>query len=412
MIANYKCCYFRGEDEITRERMESCRSENERRHRAASTSDAGGAFEQRSKSRTSSSSSQETVPASSTRGNRVHSAHPSSPSPSSSRRNTVTSTVDKSQMSPSLEPGERTARSLTGSLSSPGSSSNRPSRNLSTAQAIALAASTASSPMFQQTSALNSGPHSTSSTVINVPGEQRKLSSNSGKDGQIKTTSNFPEGDTSTIKLGSTNNTLVGNTHIIKVSGPVTNLDETVLSAVGMEGSLMTSSISEHSTTSTASASSSIAPVLETREVHSSPIPSSLSSTLAYDIGYSTSPDKQSLKSSALEYSTNDSNYEAITHPQTISPSSISMANISSDNRSISQGTISESKDSPLPSHSLSTSDLSELQNNKNQNISLSTTIPMIQPPTSTSSNESAPASNTTDTTTVHGSPKIRHTNV
>lgn len=402
-----KSCCFRGEDEITRERMESCRSDNERRHRAASASEASGAFEQIPKSRTSSSSSQETAPTSSGRGTRGHSAHASSPSPSSSRRNTVASTVDKSQISPSLEYEQRTARSLTGSLSSPSSSSHRPSRNLSTAQAIALAASTASSPMFQQTSSGPSGPHSTSSTVINVTGEQRKLSS---KDGQIKTTSNLPEGDTSTIKLGPTNNTLVGNTHIIKVSGPVTNLDETVLSAVGMEGMLMTSSISENSTTSTASGSSSMAPVIDTREVLSSPIPSSLSSTLAYDFDYNTSPDKQSLKSSVLEYSTNDSIYEAITDPKTISQSSISMANISSDTRSVSHSTISESRHSPPPIHSLSTSDLSENQNNKNQNISLSSTIPILPPPTSTSSNESAPSSNPTTTTTPHESPKASQT--
>ena len=45
--------YFRGEDESTRERMESYRSDNERRHRAASISEASTIpFDQRSKSRT------------------------------------------------------------------------------------------------------------------------------------------------------------------------------------------------------------------------------------------------------------------------------------------------------------------------------------------------------------------------
>ena len=270
--------YFRGEDEITRDRMESCRSDNERRNRAASVSDASVPFDQRSKSRNSSSSSQETNTPASNTTSRGHSAHASTSSPGSSRRNTVTSTGDKPQLSPSFERDQRTARSLTGSLSSPVSSSHRPSKGISTAHAIAHAASTASTPMFQQPGGSNSASQQASSTVINVTGEQRKQSSAS----------------------------TIGNTHIIKVSGPVTNLDETVLSAVGMEGSLIASTISEHSTTSTASVSSSTAPVGETREVSSSPISLNISLPVSYNIGYGSSSDKQSLTSSNPSHSAND----------------------------------------------------------------------------------------------------------
>ena len=389
--------------------MESCRSESERRHRAASASDTSKAFDQRSKSRTSSSSSQETAPGSSGKGTRVPSGHGTSPS--SSRRNTVTSTLQKRQTSPSLEYDQRTDRSLTESLSSPGSSSHRTPGNISTAQAISLAASTACSPMFHQTSTHpDSGPHSTSSTVINVPGEQRKLSSNSVKDCQPKNSSDFFEEDTSTLKLGPTNNTLVGNTHIIKVSGPVTNLDETVLSAVGMEGGLMASSISENSTTSTASASSSMAPVVENREVFSSPFTSSLASSLAYDCGYVTSDcghectsrDLQSLKSSVLEHSTNTCTYEAAKYSNTLSESSISEANVPFSNRSRSQGTISESK-SFLPSAlSLSTSDLSERLNKKAVNNP--TTSSILKTPTSPPPRESPPSLKSKNTSAPHTS--------
>ena len=197
---------------------------------------------------------------------------------------------------------------MTGSLSSPGSSTQRPSKNISTAQAIAVAASTASSPMFQQTGAQNNGSQLASSTVINVTGEQRKQSISSIKSAQGKLPPKFHEED-----IGSSKNTLVGNTHIIKVSGPVTNLDETVLSAsVGMDGSLMASTISEHSTTSTTSANSSTAAAgMENREVSSSPVSSSnLSLALSYDIGYSTSPDLKSLNTSFLTNSTNENNIE------------------------------------------------------------------------------------------------------
>ena len=258
--------------------MESCRSDNERRNRAASVSDASVPFDPRSKSRNSSSSSQETNTPTSNTTSRGHSAHASTSSPGSSRRNTVTSTGDKPQLSPSFERDQRTARSLTGSLSSPVSSSHRPSKGISTAHAIAHAASTASTPMFQQPGGSNSASQQASSTVINVTGEQRKQSSAS----------------------------TVGNTHIIKVSGPVTNLDETVLSAVGMEGSLIASTISEHSTTSTASVSSSTAPTGENREVSSSPISLNISLPVSYNIGYGSSSDKQSLTSSNPSHSTND----------------------------------------------------------------------------------------------------------
>merc|ERR1719510_747743 len=168
---------MKGEDEITRDRMESCRSDNERRNRAASVSDASVPFDQRSKSRNSSSSSQETNTPTSNTTSRGHSAHASTSSPGSSRRNTVTSTGDKPQLSPSFERDQRTARSLTGSLSSPVSSSHRPSKGISTAHAIAHAASTASTPMFQQPGGSNSASQQASSTVINVTGEQRKQSS-------------------------------------------------------------------------------------------------------------------------------------------------------------------------------------------------------------------------------------------
>ena len=299
----------RGEDENARERLESYRSEHERRNRAASISEASTLpFDQRSKNRTSSSSSQESAP--SNRAPRGHSAHAQSGSPaSSSRRNTVTSNADKTQISPNHEYEQRTARSLTGSLSSPGSANQRPSKNISTAQAIAVAASTASSPMFQQTGGPNSGPHSSSSTVINVTGEQRKHSTSSIKSAQGKPPPKFHEEDA--MNIGGSKNTLVGNTHIIKVSGPVTNLDETVLSAnVGMDGSLMASTISEHSTTSTTSATSSTAAAgIENREVSSSPVSSSnLSLALSYDIGYSTSPELKSLNTSILTNSTNENN--------------------------------------------------------------------------------------------------------
>ena len=257
--------------------MESCRSDNERRNRAASVSDAIAPFDQRSKSRNSSSSSQETNTPTSNTTSRGHSAHASTSSPGSSRRNTVTSTGDKPQLSPSFERDQRTARSLTGSLSSPVSSSHRPPKGISTAQAIAHAASTASTPMFQHPGGSNSALQQASSTVINVTGEQRKQSSAS----------------------------TIGNTHIIKVSGPVTNLDETVLSAVGMEGSLIASTISEHSTTSTASMSSSTAPIGENREVSSSPISLNISLPLSYNIGCGSTSDKQSFTSSNPSHSIN-----------------------------------------------------------------------------------------------------------
>ena len=328
--------------------MESCRSENESRHRSASVSAASTMpFDQRSKSRTSSSSSQETTTSSSNRPPRGHSAHASSSSPGSSGRNNAPTTGDKSQISPSLDYDKRTARSLTGSLSSPGSSTQRTSKNLSTAQAIALAASTATTPMFQ-TSAQSSGSRAASSTVINVTGEQRKLSSNSAKDIQAKPTSKYQEEDMNNIRLGSSNNTLIGNTHIIKVSGPVTNLDETVLSAVGMDGNLVASTISEHSTTSTASASSSITPGMEPREVASSPISSNISSAPSCNIGYNTS------------FTTNDNTVGSFSDQKSCEQEIPSISTISSDNRSISQDPISDSKLSTSPAHSLSTSDLSE----------------------------------------------------
>ena len=348
---------FRGEDESTRERLESHRSEHERRHRASSISDASTLpLDQRSKSRTSSSSSQETAPPG--RAPRGHSAHAPSSSPaSSSRRNTVTSTSDKPQISPNHEYEQRTARSLTGSLSSPGSSSHRQSKNISTAQAIAVAASTASSPMFQQTGSQNNGCHSASSTVINVTGEHRKQSSSSVKGAQAKPTPKFHEEDT--MNMSSSKNTLVGNTHIIKVSGPVTNLDETVLSAnVGMDGSLMASTISEHSTTSTTSANSSTAaPGIENREVSSSPISSSnLSLALSYDIGYSTSQSLKSLNTSMTTTSTNENNIETVSENDTaIDQNARFIPTSSPEHSSSSQNTPSKSKlsnTSPFPPNS------------------------------------------------------------
>ena len=385
--------------------MESYRSENDRKHRAASISEASTMpFDQRSKSRTSSSSSQETAASTSNRAPRGHSAHASSSSPASSRRNTVTSTGDKQQISPSFEYEQRTARSLTGSLSSPGSSSQRQAKNISTAQAIAVAASTASSPMFQQTSSKNTGAHPAASTVISVPGEQRKQSSSSSKDIQLKNNAKFHEEDINTVKIG--NNTLVGNTHIIKVSGPVTNLDETVLSAVGMDGSLMASTISEHSTTSTASASSSTAPVMENREVSSSPISSNLSSALSYNIGYNTSPDKQSLELSLLNYSTNDCNVEEVSDQRSVDHEIPIISTICSDNRSLSQDNISKSKFSTSSAHSLSTSDLSELQNNKDQNKDNAPNTKLFDPLLSTKSNKSVSKSNSNETPIPPLSPK------
>ena len=377
--------------------MESYRSEHERRHRASSISEASTLpLDQRSKSRTSSSSSQETAP--SGRGPRVHSAHASSSSPaSSSRRNTVTSTADKPHISPSHEYEQRTARSLTGSLSSPGSSSQRPSKNISTAQAIAVAASTASSPMFQQTAAQNNGSQSASSTVINVTGEQRKQSSSSIKGGQAKPTPKFHEEDT--MNIGSSKNTLVGNTHIIKVSGPVTNLDETVLSAnVGMDGSLLASTISEHSTTSTTSANSSTAAAgLENREVSSSPVSSSnLSLALSYDIGYSTSPDLKSLNTSILTNSTNENNIETTSEHETAIKHNVTiMSTLSPIKTTNSQNTPPESdpsEPSPLPHYFSSSSDPVkseiELSDEKQPNIDISKKESIIcQSPNRSSSN-------------------------
>ena len=200
--------------------------------------------------------------------------------------------------------------------------------------------------MFQQTGAQNNGSHSASSTVINVTGEHRKQSSSSVKGAQAKATPKFHEEDT--MNIGSSKNTLVGNTHIIKVSGPVTNLDETVLSAnVGMDGSLMASTISEHSTTSTTSANSSTAaPGIENREVSSSPISSSnLSLALSYDIGYSTSQSLKSLNTSITTTSTNENNIEIVSeHDTAIDQDAPFMPTSSPEHSSSSQNTPSNSK--------------------------------------------------------------------
>ena len=401
---------FRGEDEVIRERAESYRADNEerQRQRAASTSDATGG----NKSRTPSSSSQDT--ATSGRGGRGRSTYASSPSPSSSRRNTVTSTGHKLQASPPLGYEQRTARSLTGSVSSPLSSSERPSRNISTAQAITLAANTASSPIFQQTSSsLNSGPQSSSSTVINVTGEPRKTSSCSTKEGHPKGSYQLEEG-LDGKKFGNGSNTLVGNTHIIKVSGPVTNLDETVLSAGVMEGSLMASSISENSTTSTSSASPSTAPVGETTaEVFfPSPIPSTLSSSITYDIRYSTSPDVQDIKTSDTKYSATNSNYEVLIDPATISQTSLSIT-LSSNNRSNSQSTLSDSHKQPPDLDSLSSSNISDTQRNTSKEVSLPTLLPTLHTCNPAATNDPISAVNLTSTQTPEpDSPKIVQTGV